>query len=119
MRATTTSEIPAAFSASISAAPITVPFFRTKPPCRMRVHGGGAKRLRDRDRAEFHDAVSGWRSDAVICAMIDTAISDGDTAPMASPIGAWMRAICASVMPCAFRRSTRRPCVFFEPSAPM
>ena len=35
MRATTTSAIPAAFSASISAAPITVPFFRTKPPCRM------------------------------------------------------------------------------------
>jgi hypothetical protein len=31
---------------------------------------------------------AGIRSVAVISAMIDTAISDGDTAPMASPIGA-------------------------------
>jgi len=36
--------------------------------------------------------------------MIETAISDGDTAPMFSPIGAWMRAMWASSAPCAFSR---------------
>ena len=40
-------------------------------------------------------------------------------APIASPIGAWMRASAASLTPCALRRSRRRPCVFLEPSAPM
>jgi hypothetical protein len=50
--------------------------------------------------------------------MIATAISAGDTAPISSPIGAWMRASAVSLMPCAFNLSIRRPWVFFEPSAP-
>ena len=51
--------------------------------------------------------------------MIATAISGGDTAPMSRPIGAWMRARSASLMPWAFSRSSRRAWVFFEPSAPI
>ena len=55
----------------------------------------------------------------MISAMIATAISGGDTAPMGSPIGAWMRASAASGMPPALSRSRRRAWVFFEPSAPI
>ena len=61
----------------------------------------------------------GSRKAAVISAMIETAISDGDTAPIASPIGAWMRAMSASVAPCARSRSPRLAWVFREPSAPI
>ena len=60
--------------------------------------------LLDWRRAEFHAAAlsarSGFlRSEATISPMIDTAISAGLTAPMSSPIGAWMRASAASSKP--------------------
>ena len=51
--------------------------------------------------------------------MIATAISGGEIAPMGRPIGAWMRESCSSLAPCPFRRSSRRPWVLREPSAPM
>ena len=35
--------------------------------------------------------------------MIATAISGGDTAPIGSPIGAWMRASFSSLAPCSFQ----------------
>src|ERR1043165_5621309 len=84
------------------------------------VHRNRALGLARGNGAEFHrlpSAVS--RSRAVISPMMATAISGGETAPMASPIGAWMRASCASVRPWPFNRSMRRAWVFFEPSAPM
>ena len=43
----------------------------------------------------------------------------GETAPILSPIGAWMRARSASEKPWPFKRSSRRPCVLREPSAPI
>jgi len=53
------------------------------------VDSDAADRGRRADRTEFHAAFSfGSRSCAVISAMIATAISDGDTAPMFRPIGA-------------------------------
>ena len=56
------------------------------------VDGDPADRIPGARRTEFHAASSfclgGRRSTAVISAMIDTAISDGETAPIASPIGA-------------------------------
>ena len=61
----------------------------------------------------------GSRSCAVISAMIATAISDGETAPIGRPIGAWMRAMSVSFAPCAFSRSARLAWVFREPSAPI
>ena len=88
-RTTTISLTPARVSASTSAGPIVVPFFSTSDPCRRvwtvtpPIASAGA------GGTEFHAARSlGSRSCAVISAMIATAISDGDTAPMASPIGA-------------------------------
>ncbi len=99
------------------------------------MHGGRAERVLWRDRTEFHDAAlplptlpasgggqggsASSRSRSVICAMIATAISAGETAPMSSPIGAWMRARSASVRPCCLSRSSRRAWVFREPSAPI
>src|SRR5262249_7207684 len=72
------------------------------------VDGDPANRLRRTGRTELHAAASfsfaGRRSCAVISAMIATAISDGDTAPMGRPIGAWMRAMSASFAPCARKR---------------
>ena len=56
-----------------------------------RMHRGGAERVVRGDGAEFHaaSAFSDFsRSRAVISAMMEMAISAGDTAPMASPIGA-------------------------------
>src|SRR4029079_3725228 len=86
----------------------------------QRMHGRGAKRILGRDRTEFHfSAPPGCRKRAVISAMMATAISAGDTAPMESPIGEWMRAMPVSLTPCSFSRVTRRACVFFEPSAPI
>ena len=60
--------------------------------------------LFDWRRAEFHAATlserNGFlRSEATISPMIDTAISAGLTAPMSSPIGAWMRDSVASSKP--------------------
>ena len=71
------------------------------------LEAAGADRVNDdralgvgrRDGAELHAAFSAFsgasRSCAVISPMIDSAISGGDTAPIASPIGAWMRAMSA------------------------
>ena len=64
----------------------------------------GALGLLDRRQAEFHAAAlsarNGFlRSEATISPMIETAISAGLTAPMSSPIGAWMRASAASSNP--------------------
>ena len=56
-----------------------------------RVNGDAADRLHRTGRTELHAASSfsfGNRSCAVISAMIATAISDGDTAPIGRPIGA-------------------------------
>ena len=60
--------------------------------------------LLDWRQAEFHAAAlsarNGFlRSEATISPMIETAISAGLTAPMSSPIGAWMRASAASSKP--------------------
>ncbi len=53
------------------------------------VHGSCADRIFRRDGSEFHAAFSGTcRRRAVISAMMETAISGGDTAPISSPIGA-------------------------------
>ena len=86
------------------------------------VDGGGAFGVARRDRAELHAAphAGSSRSRWVISPMIATAISAGDTAPMSSPIGEWMRPMSLSVKPRSlFSRSTRRAWVFREPSAPM
>src|SRR5207253_7079619 len=93
-------------------------------PLPQRMHGDAANRVGRTGGTELHAACTfaasfGNRSSAVISAMIATAISDGDTAPMESPIGAWMRAISASDAPCAFSRSARLAWVFREPSAPI
>ncbi len=59
-----------------------------------RMHRDATLGLADRHRAEFHDAFSsifsaaGCLRRAVISPMMATAISGGDTAPMARPIGA-------------------------------
>src|SRR5262249_17234007 len=99
--------------------------FEDKPGLTDGVHGGRAERLLDRHRAEFHDAAvaaaggatrspkgcsmsAAACSRSVTCAMIATAISAGEIAPISSPIGAWMRAISVSLKPCALSRSTRR-----------
>ena len=71
-------------------------------PHAMRQHG--ALGLLDWRQAEFHAAAlserNGFlRSEATISPMIETAISDGLTAPMSSPIGAWMRDSVASSNP--------------------
>ena len=63
---------------------------RTLP---QRMHGDAANRVGRTGGTELHAACTfavsfGSRSSAVISAMIETAISDGDTAPMLSPIGA-------------------------------
>ncbi len=82
--------MPAAFSAATCEASITVPFFSTSSPLRMVWTAVAPIASLGRDRAEFHAAFSGatCRSRAVICAMIETAISGGETAPISSPIGA-------------------------------
>ena len=71
-------------------------------PHAMRQHG--VLGLLDWRLAEFHAAAlserNGFlRSEATISPMIDTAISAGLTAPMSSPIGAWMRDSAASSKP--------------------
>src|SRR6185295_4799505 len=89
----------------------------------QRVHGDAADRVLWARRTKLHAACSfsfgGMRSCAVISAMMETAISAGDTAPMSSPIGARIRAMSASEAPCARSRSARLACVFREPSAPI
>ena len=53
------------------------------------VHGDAADRVRRAGGTEFHAAFSlGNRNCAVISAMMATAISDGETAPIGRPIGA-------------------------------
>src|SRR5205807_6912132 len=65
-----------------------------------RMYGDPANRLGRTGRTELHAASSfsfgGRRNCAVISAMIATAISDGETAPTLSPIGAWTRAMSTS-----------------------
>src|SRR5262249_43161747 len=94
--------------------------FQDEAALANRVHRDGSLGFTHWHRAELHELFSGGsRSSAVISPMIATAISDGDTAPIASPIGAWMRASAPSDKPCALSRSMRRACVFFEPNAPI
>src|SRR5581483_5778779 len=86
------------------------------------MNGDAADGISRTGRAKFHAATSfSWpiRKVAVISAMIATAISEGDTAPIERPMGAWMRARSLSFAPCAFSRSARLAWVFREPSAPM
>ena len=64
--------------------------------------------------AEFHPL----RSLSVIWAIMLTAISAGDLAPIFRPTGAWMRAIWSSVKPSAFSRSTRFAWVRVDPRHP-
>ncbi len=91
---------------------------RTLP---QRMHGDAANRVGRTGGTELHAAchlrgfLSAKRSSAVISAMIATAISDGDTAPMERPTGARMRAISASEAPCAFSRSAALGMGFREP----
>src|SRR5262249_38744548 len=90
-----------------------------QPVLADRVHGDATLRVTRRDGAKPHRLPSGVRrSAAVISPMMATAISAGETAPIGSPIGAWMRASPASLAPCDLSRSRRRAWVFFEPSAP-
>ncbi len=99
-RTTTTSLTPALVSASTSAGPIVVPFLSTSDPWRRVWTVTPPIASVGTGRAELHAACSsflgGKRSCAVISAMIETAISAGDTAPIGKPIGAWMRATSAS-----------------------
>ena len=78
------------------------PSCRTSAALADRMDDDAAFRLGGRDRRRTSSRLLRARaaSDAVISAMIETAISGGDTAPMARPIGAWMRASAASVTPC-------------------
>ena len=67
-------------------------------------------------------AVAARRAAAVastISAPIATATSSGERAPIAIPIGAWMRAISASPTPSARSRSSRSAVVTLLPIAPM
>src|SRR5690606_26558585 len=82
------------------------------------VGGDGTDSLGDRKRAEPH-APSPCLRLATSSARMASAISAGLTAPMDRPMGAWIRPISAGVKPACVSRSTRRPCVFREPSAPM
>ena len=50
---------------------------------------------------------------------IETATSAGDIAPIANPMGPWMRATSLSVKPCSLRRVQRPAWLRREPSAPM
>src|SRR5206468_1633266 len=85
-----------------------------------RMHRDGAFGFARRNAPELHRLPSGVRrSRDVISPMIATAISGGEIAPMGRPIGAWMRESCSSLAPCSFSRSSRRPWVLREPSAPM
>lgn len=68
-----------------------------------------------RHLAERHPAI---RSVAVICAMIDSAISAGPFAPIANPTGAWIRAIAASETLAARSRSSRLAWVRLDPRQP-
>jgi hypothetical protein len=77
----------------------------------------GAGGFADRHLRELH-AYCSCRSARVISAMMEMAISAGPRAPMASPMGAWMRASASGSTPAAFSRSRRPAWVFFEPSAP-
>src|SRR6266446_9830905 len=54
-----------------------------------------------------HSAFSPRRRICVISATIETATSAGDTAPIANPMGPWMRATSLSVKPCSLRRAQR------------
>src|SRR5262249_59063650 len=85
-----------------------------------RMHSNAALSLGHRHRAELHAAFSAdCRSSAGISPMMATAISEGDTAPICSPIGAWMRASAASDKPWALSRSMRRASCFVAAPAPM
>src|SRR5690606_31717405 len=83
--------------------------------------------IRNRNLAEDHAAASranrflceGPRRAAVSWAMIEIAISAGVFAPMASPIGPWMRAVSRSPKPRAASRSRRFAWVRVLPSAPI
>jgi energy-coupling factor transporter ATP-binding protein EcfA2 len=75
----------------------------------------GRSPLRRRSASDpFHER----RSSAMISARIATAISAGECAPMARPIGAWMRARSVSLKPAAAKRSRRLACEVRLPSAP-
>ena len=56
---------------------------------------------------------------STIWAPIATATSSGERAPIASPIGAWIRAMPASPTPSARSRSSRSAVVTLLPIAPM
>ena len=121
-RATTISLTPARSSAAISLAPISVPFLSTRSPWRIECTAVAPSASLTGTAPNFMPPppLSAFsRSVCVISAMMATAISAGDTAPIGSPMGAWMRAMAASVTPASFSRSTRLAWVFLEPSAPI
>src|ERR1700738_3269965 len=78
--------------------------------------GGDAASARG-DR--HHSGFSPRRRICVICATIETATSAGDTAPIANPIGPWMRPTSLSLRPCSLGRPQRPAWLRREPSAPM
>src|SRR6185437_3283254 len=98
-------------------------FLQDKRSLAQGMDGHPANRFSRTGRTELHAASSfslaGSRNCAVISAMTATAISDGDTAPIGRPIGAWMRAMSVSLAPSARNRSARLPWVFREPRAPI
>ncbi len=84
-------------------------FLQNKARLADRMHRHPARGLAHGDGAEFHDRFSaGRRRAAVISPMIDTAISAGDMAPIAKPIGARMRSRSVLLRPSAVKRSIRR-----------
>ena len=56
---------------------------------------------------------------SITCAMMASAISSGDTAPIASPAGPLMRSMACVSNPASCRRRRRLACVRELPSAPM
>src|SRR5260370_23516995 len=76
-------------------------FLEHRRPELQAVGENSAFRLGDRDLTEPHaaSARSPRRRIWVICATIEIATSAGETAPMANPIGPWMRASSVSPKP--------------------
>ncbi len=81
-------------------------FFKHKRALTYGVNRNAAESIFRFNGTEFHAAdfvlsgvSAGSRSLAVISAMIATAISDGETAPICRPIGAWIRASDSSLIP--------------------
>ena len=93
-----------------------VAFSETAVAMRHAMRENGAFGLQRGDGAELHRAPA--RKVSTIWARIETAISPGERALMASPTGPRIRLTASSLNPAAARRARRAAWVFREPSAP-